>query len=263
MTTRVLVAGGTGFIGATDMDLGGFDAVVNAAALLPGRSARIAEYLDVNTTGALALAEVARRDGVPAFVQISTGNTYRQDDRAPAHEDVASDPVGPHADYLVSKVAAEFLLVDCARAMSLTTLRLGTVSGSGMARGEVVAVFNAAALRGAPLRVVDGGIATADFVHVDDVAEVIVRACTGPELGPLNLSSGRAISIRELARSVLEVTGSPSELIAPGAHAHPPVSRVQGRRALDVTKARTLASFAPMTLREGLELTIAHWEPDA
>lgn len=102
-----------------------------------------------------------------------------------------------------------------------------------------------------PLRVWGDGSAVRDFAYSEDIAEGIVRAIHfGTQGGFVNLGSGQGVSIRELIETLRQVT--PFEFAFDTAAS----GRGFSRRVMDVTKARELLGYEPLTpLRRGLEKT--------
>jgi GDP-L-fucose synthase len=98
------------------------------------------------------------------------------------------------------------------------------------------------------------GSPTREFLYVDDCVEALCLAAErydGPE--PVNLGSGREISIRDLAALVAEVTGFAGEI-----RWDESMPNGQPRRSLDASKALALFGWEARTpLREGLERTVA------
>lgn len=101
------------------------------------------------------------------------------------------------------------------------------------------------------------GVATREFLYVEDCARAIVRAAAvydGEE--PINLGSGREISIRDLACMIARLAGYDGEILWDA-------SRPDGqpRRCLDISRAKQLLGWeAQVTLEEGLRTTIAWYE---
>ncbi len=118
--------------------------------------------------------------------------------------------------------------------------------------------FSEARDSGQPEAVLWGdGSPTREFLYVTDAAEAIVLAAErydAPE--PVNVGTGREISIRDLAGKVAERTGFRGRI-------RWDTSRPNGqpRRCLDTSRARELFGFtAHMDLETGLRETIAWWE---
>jgi len=98
------------------------------------------------------------------------------------------------------------------------------------------------------------GEATREFLYAGDAAEVIVKAVTSRFDSPLpiNLGTGKDISIKELAHLIGELTGFEGTIIFNGA-----VSDGQPRRMLDVSRAREMLDWTAKTeFQEGLRKTI-------
>ena len=104
------------------------------------------------------------------------------------------------------------------------------------------------------------GTPTREFLYVDDAAEGLLLAAQRydrPE--PVNLGTGSEVSIRELAELIAELTGFEGEIVW-----DPSQPNGQPRRSLDTSRARELFGFeARMSLREGLERTIAWYRAEA
>ncbi|HEU4355126.1 MAG TPA: NAD-dependent epimerase/dehydratase family protein, partial [Actinomycetota bacterium] len=98
------------------------------------------------------------------------------------------------------------------------------------------------------------GSPTREFLYVDDCVEGLVLGAErydGPD--PVNLGSGREISIRDLAELIGEVTGFTGGVTWDGTKPNG-----QPRRSVDATRARELFGFEARTpLREGIERTVA------
>ncbi|MFD2612379.1 GDP-L-fucose synthase family protein [Paenibacillus gansuensis] len=97
------------------------------------------------------------------------------------------------------------------------------------------------------------GQATREFLYVEDAAQAIVLAADNYEgREPLNIGTGREISIRDLAALIAEKTGFKGEIVW-----DPTKPDGQPRRCLDVTRAKDLLGFTAKTaLEEGLQKTI-------
>ena len=179
-------------------------------------------------------------------------------------------PLDLDSPYQISKVVGEFYSVYYERQQGLPTVRArfqnvygpGEALGAGRWRGtpatiwrNVTPTFVYRALKGLPLQLDNGGVASRDFVYVEDVARGLLACAERGAPGDVyNLASGVETTIRDLAELVVELSGSSSELeIAP-------------RRAWDHSvlrfgspeKARRELGFEAQTpLEDGLRDTIA------
>jgi GDP-L-fucose synthase len=101
------------------------------------------------------------------------------------------------------------------------------------------------------------GAATREFLYVEDCAAAIARAaevCEEP--GPINLGSGREISIRELAEMIARLSGFTGKIAWDSRYPDG-----QPRRSLETSRARTLLEWEASTdLEEGLRRTIEWYE---
>ncbi|MGE3782737.1 MAG: NAD-dependent epimerase/dehydratase family protein, partial [Alphaproteobacteria bacterium] len=138
----------------------------------------------------------------------------------------------------------------------------GEILGAGRWRGtphtvwrNVIPTFVWKALHREALPVENGGIASRDFIFVDDIARgLIACAVRGAPGEAYNLASGVETTIRDLANLINELTGNPTPVaLAPARDWDR-----SGRRFGDPAKARAALGFAAATtLRDGLAETIA------
>lgn len=231
----------------------GASAVCHLAAFLPPNmadSSYAERCFQVNALASLRLGEAALAAGCRRFVFASSANAYVSRPH-PVTEDEAPYPAARATYYLTSKLAAELYLDHLARArgLPLTTLRLSAVYGPGMPGGGVVARFMALAASGQPLTVRDGGVPATDFVFVDDVVALVVRALEQPAGGTFNAGSGEHTSLLSLARAVQSTYPDRAVEI----RVEPPAGEpAPSFAALNVDKARRTFGYAPRTLAEGL-----------
>jgi UDP-glucose 4-epimerase len=186
-----------------------------------------AKYWQNNTVNTLNLLEALRRHRVERFVFSSTAATYGVPDRVPITEDTPQVPINP---YGMSKLAVERALADYARAYGWGVASLRYFNAAGAAPdgtlGEdhhpethlIPLVIQAAMGRRPHIEVfgtdypTPDGTCVRDYIHVDDLAEAHLLALEALEPGKelrLNLGIGRGYSVREVIRTVEEVTGRP------------------------------------------------------
>ena len=186
-----------------------------AMASVPASMADPARANAVNTGGTVALLEAARAAGVARFVNVSTCAHYGDDPALPKTESMTSKPLSPYA---ASKAAAELFSDMYQRAFGLQTvsLRYFNVFGARQsAESDYAAVIpkfiRAAVMNEAPIIFGDGE-QTRDFIHVDNVVEANLLACTAPHAtGPFNIGSGTRTSLNSLWRQIKQMTGTSVE----------------------------------------------------
>jgi UDP-glucose 4-epimerase len=191
------------------------------------------------------------------------------DQATPTTED-GPVPLDLDSPYQISKVVGEFYSVYYERQHGLPTVRArfqnvygpNEVLGAGEWRGtpatvwrNVVPTFIYRALKGLPLTLDDGGVASRDFIYVEDVARGLLACATKGKPGDVyNIASGTETTIRKLAELILELTGSTSELeVGPRRPWDHSVLRVGSPKKA----AEQLGFTAGVGIEDGLQRTIA------
>ena len=114
--------------------------------------------------------------------------------------------------------------------------------------GRAVPTFMRQAMHDKPLTVFGDGSQTRSFCYVDDLVEALLRLAQSGEHEPTNLGSPAEMSLLELAKTIIEVTGSKSEIVFSAL----PVDDPKVRQP-DITKAKRILEWEPkVTLRDGL-----------
>ena len=169
---------------------------------------------NVAATGAL-LDALAARGNSPWLIFASSREVYGRLEQLPASE---STPGRPANIYGATKAEAEGLIAQARSAgLSAVTLRLTNLYGSNQDHPDrLVPAFVAAAREGRPL-LVRGPRRTLDLLHIDDAVAAIlatVHRLQAGEIGPstLNICSGRAITLGELAATIVRLGASNSAL---------------------------------------------------
>jgi UDP-glucuronate decarboxylase len=123
--------------------------------------------------------------------------------------------------------------------------------------GRVVSNFIVHALEGRPITIYGDGTQTRSFCYVDDTVDGLIRLMESPEevTGPINIGNPNEISVQELARQILERTGSKAKLELRDLPADDP-----RQRQPDISRAREQLGWEPrVPLDEGLDRTIAYF----
>jgi dTDP-glucose 4,6-dehydratase len=120
--------------------------------------------------------------------------------------------------------------------------------------GRAVSNFLHQALLGKPITIYGDGSQTRSFCYVDDEVRGFLALLDGDVTGPVNIGNPDEFTVSQLAEMVLEVTGSPSEIVYEPLPVDDPTQRQP-----DITLARSALGWEPeIALREGLERT-ATW----
>jgi dTDP-glucose 4,6-dehydratase len=194
------------------------------------------------------------------FLLASTSEVYGDPKVHPQPESYWGhvNPVGPRGVYDEAKRFAEAMTMAYHRyhGLEVRIVRIFNSFGPRMRAndGRVVSNFLVQALEGKPLTVYGDGSQTRSFCYVADQVRGILALLDSDLTGPVNIGNPAEFSVAELARLVLEVTGSESDIV----YEPLPVDDPRQREP-DVTLAREQLGWEPVVpLREGLERT-ADW----
>jgi dTDP-glucose 4,6-dehydratase len=166
------------------------------------------------------------------------------------------NPIGPRGVYDEAKRFAEAMTFAYHRYHGVETriARIFNTYGPRMrARdGRVVPTFIRQALAGEPLTVFGDGSQTRSFCFVRDLVDGLYRLLSSETPEPVNLGNPAERTVLDLAREILDLTGSSSALI------HEPLPEDDPKvRQPDITRAKELLGWEPkVSLREGLALTV-------
>lgn len=216
------------------------------------------ETLKVGSTGTLHALGLARAKGA-RFLLASTSETYGDPQVHPQPESYWGhvNPVGPRGVYDEAKRYAEALTTAYRtfHGVDSTIVRIFNTFGPRMRPhdGRAIPTFISQALRGAPLTVTGDGLQTRSVCYVSDLVEGILRLMRSDHPGPVNIGNPGEMSVLDLARLVLEVTGSSSQIaFIPRPEDDPSV------RQPDITLARELLGWEPrVPVADGLGTTVA------
>lgn len=213
--------------------------------------------------GAINMLGLAKRVGARIF-QASTSEVYGDPSVHPQTEDYWGnvDPIGLRSCYDEGKRCAEALFFAYHRqnGLDIRVARLFNTYGPRMHPndGRVVSNFIMQALHGKPITLYGDGSQTRSFCYVDDLVECMVRFMNTQEelTGPVNMGNPSEFTIRELAQTVIDLTGSTSPLVF-----QPLPSGDPKQRRPDISLVREKLGWEPhIQLREGLQRTIGYFE---
>lgn len=202
------------------------------------------ETIDVNIAGTQNVLDLARKFGV-RVVFASSSEVYGSAQAVPMSE---SHPLDAQSPYGVSKVAGDRLCYAQWKTYpntNITVVRNFNTFGEFQANdsyGGVMAKFVKFALENKPLEIYGDGTQERDYMHVRDAVQAYKLALPLTGFNMFNFGSGRTIKINDLAKSIVEIIGSKSEII----HIEPRRGEVQCLLA-DISKAKERLGFLPNT----------------
>jgi dTDP-glucose 4,6-dehydratase len=192
------------------------------------------------------------------FLLASTSEVYGDPLVHPQREDYWGNvnPVGPRGVYDEAKRFAEAITMAYHRFHGLDTriVRIFNTYGSRMrlTDGRAVPTFIRQALAGEPLTVYGDGSQTRSFIYVSDLVDGIWRLMNAAFNDPVNLGNPREMTLLELAKQVLRLSGARSEIVFRPLPTDDPKVRQP-----NISRARDLLGWEPrVELDEGLRQTI-------
>lgn len=216
------------------------------------------ETIRTNVLGSINLLELAKTKKA-RILQASTSEVYGDPEIDPQVEDYWGrvNPVGIRSCYDEGKRTAETLFTDYNRQFNVDVriARIFNTYGPRMAKndGRVITNFIHQAIEGEPITVYGDGSQTRSFCYVDDLIEGLVQLFGADNCHtPVNLGNPEPITMGSLAREIIELTGSSSEI----QYLPLPQDDPKDRRP-DITKAANLLGWAPKISRDaGLIATL-------
>ena len=195
------------------------------------------------------------------FMIASTSEVYGDPLEHPQKETYWGNvnPIGPRGVYDEAKRFAEAMTTAYHRYHGLDAkiVRIFNTYGPRMRvrDGRAVPAFMSQALRNEDVTVFGDGSQTRSFCYVSDLVDGIIRMMESAENSPINIGNPAEMTIKQIAETIIEMTGSTSRIIyQPLPEDDPKV------RKPDITRARTLLQWEPkVDLREGLTKTIEYF----
>jgi dTDP-glucose 4,6-dehydratase len=216
--------------------------------------------LKVGALGTHKALGLAKAKGA-AFVIASTSEVYGDPLEHPQKETYWGNvnPIGPRGVYDEAKRFAEAMTVAYHRYHGVDSkiVRIFNTYGPRMRvrDGRAVPAFMSQALLNQDVTVFGDGSQTRSFCYVSDLVDGIIRLMESQEHGPINIGNPAEMTIKQIAETIIEMTGSTSQIVyKPLPEDDPKVRRP------DITRARTLLGWEPkVELREGLTKTIDYF----
>ena len=217
---------------------------------------------DVNAAGTLNLLKACLNSNVKKFIYASSCAVYGEAESPQQSEETPTSPISPYA---AAKIAAENYckLFNRRYGLEAIVLRYFNVYGSRQLWSSpysgVIAKFIDRLMRGEPLVIHGDGEQRRDFVNVSDVVEANMLALEGSSVpsDPINIGTGTATSIKDLADLLIDITGR--KHLKP-AFDQPRMGDIRHSCA-DISKARRVLSYEPkVPLIEGLTRLLKDYE---
>ncbi len=195
------------------------------------------------------------------FMLASTSEVYGDPLEHPQRETYWGNvnPIGPRGVYDEAKRFAEAITVAYRRYHGLDAkiVRIFNTYGPRMRirDGRAVPTFIAQALQGQDVTIFGSGSQTRSFCYISDLVDGLIRLLDSSENDPVNIGNPHEMSIEAIARLIIRMTGSCSQVVFQPL----PTDDPKVRRP-DITRARTKLGWEPkVSLEEGLTSTIDYF----
>lgn len=231
------------------------------------------ESLTTNIRGSEIVLEMAHRYSKRLLIT-STSEIYGKNTNGPLKEDedrILGSPLKSRWSYSTAKAVDEILAYTYWKEKGLPTVIVRLFNTVGPRQtghyGMVIPRFVQQALKGEPITIYGDGKQSRCFLYVKDAAGAIAKLMGLPEAAgeAFNLGSQEEVTIENLAKKVIELTGSSSKLTyIPYNEAYEEGFEDMARRVPDTSKAKRFIGFAPTkTLQEILVSVIEHRRKEA
>ncbi len=195
----------------------GVDYVFHLAAMIsvPESMSKPMECVEINTQGTLVVLEEAAKAGVKKLCFSSSAANYGDNPVVPKVESMLPEPKSPYA---VTKLDGEYYCAMFTREGRLNTacMRYFNVFGPrqdpGSQYAAAVPIFVDKAVKNEAITIYGDGEQTRDFIYVKDIASANAHLATTPFSGVHNVAYGGRITINDLAKKIIAICGSKSEI---------------------------------------------------
>jgi dTDP-glucose 4,6-dehydratase len=216
--------------------------------------------LKVGALGTHKALGLAKAKGA-RFVLASTSEVYGDPLEHPQRESYWGNvnPIGPRGVYDEAKRFAEAITTAYHRYHGLDTkiVRIFNTYGPRMRvnDGRAVPTFISQALNGEDITIFGSGGQTRSFCYISDLVDGIIRLMLSEANDPVNIGNPHEMTIEEIARTIVRMTGAPSRIVYRPLPTDDPKVRQP-----DITRAQTLLGWEPkVNLEEGLTRTIEYF----
>jgi len=219
--------------------------------------------IKTSVMGSINMLGLAKRLGAKIF-QASTSEVYGDPAVHPQKEDYWGNvnPIGFRSCYDEGKRCAESLFFNYHRQnkVRIKVLRIFNTYGPKMdpADGRVISNFIVKALKNQDIEIYGEGSQTRSFCYVDDMVDGMISFMNAPDelTGPMNMGNSYEYTIKQLAETVIRLTGSGSKLIYKPLPSDDPMQRKP-----DISFAKNELGWEPkIQLEEGLVKTIEYFK---
>lgn len=240
--------------------LRGVDYVFHLAAMVsvPESMFKIQECVDINVNGLLVVLEESEKAGVKKLCFSTSAAIYGDNPVVPKLESMVPEPKSPYA---ITKLDGEYYCGMFTREGRLKTacLRYFNVFGPRQdpksAYAAAIPIFTAKAVANEDITIFGDGEQTRDFIYVKDIVAANVFMAMNDFTGVYNIAYGKRITINDLVKQIVAVTGSKSRVL------HLPERPGDVKHSMAGTDKLKSTGFKPgFTFEAGMEKTIRFFQ---
>ena len=219
--------------------------------------------IQTNILGSINVLELAKKNKAK-ILQASTSEVYGDPTVSPQIESYWGNvnPIGIRSCYDEGKRAAETLFFDYNRqyGLNIKVCRIFNTYGPNMAKndGRVISNFIVQALDNKNLSIYGDGSQTRSFCYVDDLINGLMQVMNTEDsfVGPINLGNDLELSIKDIAKKVIDLSNSKSSI-----EYLMPVSDDPMQRKPDLTLAKNIIDWKPKVgIDKGISFTIDYFK---
>jgi len=218
------------------------------------------ECVEININGLLNVLDACKENGIKKIVFSSSAAVYGENPESPKRTDMCPQPKSP---YGITKLDGEYYLQMYNEQYGLGTVSLRYFNVFGQRQdpksqyAAAIPIFIEKALKNDPITIYGDGEQTRDFIFVKDVVKANVLSATNESVnGIFNVALGKVSSIKEIAKGIIELTKSKSEVV------YQQERKGDIKHSLaDVSDTTAQLNFLPeFNLQDGLDLTVKYFK---
>lgn len=214
-------------------------------------------YVDTNIKGTLNILQFSRMHNIEKIIHTSTSEVYGTAQFVPITEE---HPINPQSPYAATKSGADFLAQSFYRSFNLPVITVRPFNTYGprqSARAIIPTIINQL-LKGKKEIYLGSLSPTRDLNYVADTVNGFISAATSTDTSGkvFNIGNNNEISVGDLAKKIMEITGIKAEIVVDKQRIRPEKSEVERLFASNEKAKESLLWQPKFSLEKGLKLTI-------
>ena len=228
------------------------DVFVHLAAYIPKDhydSKNIINCYNYNVLKLEELMSAAYSSGVSHFIYYSAGNAYANKVKYNKENDLLF-PSGRASVYLSSKISAEFIIDHVSQLYGVPTTIFRISSPYGPNNKSIINFIIESLINKQVITLDHEGKFSADFVHIDDISNIVLKSIKNSIYGTFNIGTGRRSSLLQIAKETVDILGLKNDLIFTKKLNND--KEFETYPLLDCSKAKKTFKYNPASIVDGL-----------